>query len=914
MDLEIPITSGKSQGSGEYFARFGYVLVHVLTGLIMETFPSQSHRGRLRNETVTTVTFGDSTTRNIAIGCGRKNQGLFRGSAGLLGLGGKSLSFPSQINSPSFSYCLVDRYATSASTLEFGSLAIPSDAITVPLLRNSKMDTFYYLGLTGISVGGQMLPISPSAFALDQSGDGGVIVDSGTTVTRFRPEVPPGIPSVAFLFDTKTLELPDNNYFTKVAENVFCLSFATTSQRTSIIGNTQQQGMRVSFDVGRSLIGFTVVEVDKIFEEFGGFNLVAWNCMISAKFQDGNVYEGCRLFDEMPERNEVSWSTLVSGLMRYGKVEESVLYFKKNPFRDVVSWTAMINGFVKNGLNFDGLMVFRKMLNCGISPNAVTFTSVIKACIGLSDFDCGRSLLGLIVRYGFEHNVSVCNSIITLSLRMGETEVARRVFDEMEVRDVVSWTTILDVYVEIGELKEARRIFETMPEKNEVSWSTMIARYSQNDDAEEALKLYNQMVLEGFKPNLSCFSSIISASASLVDLKLGMNIHGHMIKSGMEREVFIGSPLIDMYSKCGKDEDGRRVFDFISEKNVVSWNSMISGYSLNGQLEEAEELFEQLPKRNIVSWNTMISGYIQNEYCEKVLEVFSQMLLSGENPNGFTFSSVLSACASLASLEKGKDIHGKIIKLGIHYGVFIGTALTDMYAKSGDIKSSRKVFKRMQEKNEVSWTAMIQALAENGFAEEALNLFEEMERRSAVAPTELTFSAVLFACSHCGFVDKAFRHFESMERVYGIKPKGRHYTCLVDLLARSGCLTEAEELIKAMPFQPETNAWASLLSACSTYNNEEMAERTAWKLWELSTENSAGYVLLSNIYASAGRWKDVSSVRKLMKGRNLKKIGGCSWIEVRNQVHSFYSEDGNHLRSAEIYGILEILMFEMVIV
>ncbi|KAF9593049.1 hypothetical protein IFM89_019880 [Coptis chinensis] len=353
MDLEIPITSGKSQGSGEYFARFGYgtppkqLYTAIDTGSDItwiqctpcdplnpcypQTDPlfdpsmsssykplacdsqqcSQLDRSRCYTSTNTcayrvdygdnsftegdfvteTVTFGDSTTRNIAIGCGRKNQGLFMGSAGLLGLGGNSLSFPSQINSPSFSYCLVDKDATSASTLEFGSLAIPSDAITVPLLVNSKMNTFYYVGLTGISVGGQMLPISPSAFALDQSGDGGVIVDSGTAVTRFQPEVynmlrdefikgiqglppprgfllfdtcyeltsrPPGIPRVAFLFDTKTLELPDNNYFTEVAQNVFCLSFATISQRTSIIGNTQQQGMRVSFDVGRALIGFSV--------------------------------------------------------------------------------------------------------------------------------------------------------------------------------------------------------------------------------------------------------------------------------------------------------------------------------------------------------------------------------------------------------------------------------------------------------------------------------------------------------------------------------------------------------------------------------------------------------------------------------------------------------------------------------
>ncbi|OVA19864.1 Pentatricopeptide repeat [Macleaya cordata] len=651
-------------------------------------------------------------------------------------------------------------------------------------------------------------------------------------------------------------------------------------------------------------------EVNEILREFGGFDLVAWNCMINAHIQNCNIEEARRIFDEMPERNEVSYSTLIAGFMRLGRVDESISYFEKNPFQDVVSWTTMISGFVQNGSNLEALKLFEKMLEFGIIPNAITFTCVVKTCIGLKDFGFGRCLLGLIVKYGLKSNLSVCNSLITLHLRMGDIESARKVFDQMEERDVVSWTAILDVYVEMGNLVEARRIFDEMPERNEVSWSAMIARYSQNGDAEEALKLFHLMVLDGYKPNISCFSIVLTALASLEALPLGTNIHGHLIKIGMEEDVFIGSSLIDMYCKCGKTEDGRRVFDSLSEKNVVCWNSMASGYSLNGKLEEARELFDRIPKKNTVSWNTMISGYVQNEQCDKVFEVFDEMLFSGGIPNGSTFSSVLRACASLASLEKGKNLHGKIIKLGIQYEVFMGTALTDMYAKSGDIESSRKVFNGMHEKNEISWTAMIQGLADNGFGEEALVLFEEIEKTSAMAPTvvtELIFLAVLFACSHCGLLEKGFRYFESMERVYGIKPRGKHYTCMVDLLARSGRLNEAEEFIKVMPFQPEVNAWAALLSGCSIYKNEDIAERTVKKLWELAEENSAGYVLLSNIYASAGRWTDVSKVRKLMREKRLKKIGGCSWIELRNEVHSFYCEDGCHSQSADIYAILELI-------
>ncbi|XP_010248558.1 PREDICTED: pentatricopeptide repeat-containing protein At2g13600-like [Nelumbo nucifera] len=655
------------------------------------------------------------------------------------------------------------------------------------------------------------------------------------------------------------------------------------------------------------------LDVDRILKELGEFDIVAWNCMISAHIENGNLEGARRLFDEMPKRNEVSWTALIAGFMKFGRVDDSMWYFERNPFQNVVSWTAAISGFVQNGLNFDALKLFQEMLESGILPNEVTFTSLVRACTSLGDTGLGRSVFGLIVKTGFEHNISVCNSLITLHLRMGEVDLARMVFDQMEERDVVSWTASIDLYIKTGDLMEARRIFDEMPERNEVSWSMMIARYNQSGEAEEASKLFKRMVHNGFKPNISCLSSILSALASLEALLPGKSIHGHAIKVGIEKDVFIGSTLIDMYCKCGQTLDGRQAFDSISDRNLVSWNSMVAGYSLNGQLEEAKELFEQIPKRNIVSWNTIVAGYVQNEHCEHVLEVFNEMLLSGEIPNQSTFSSVLRACASLASIEKGRNLHGKIIKLGIQQDVFVGTALTDMYAKSGDIVSSKSVFNRMPEKNEISWAAMIQGLADNGFAEDSLILFEEMKRSARVAPTELVFLAVLFACAHCGLVDKGFQYFESMERIYGIKPRGRHYTCMVDMLARSGRLSEAEKFIEAMPFQPEANAWAALLSGCSIYKNEDMAERTARKLWELMEENSAGYILLSNIYASVGRWNDVSKVRKLMREKGLKKIGGCSWVEVRNQVHSFYCEDGCHTQSAEIYGILELLMSEMMV-
>ncbi|KAK9064756.1 hypothetical protein SSX86_016138 [Deinandra increscens subsp. villosa] len=654
-------------------------------------------------------------------------------------------------------------------------------------------------------------------------------------------------------------------------------------------------------------------EVNQLLKDYNGFDMIVHNCLISANVEWGNVDEARKLFDEMPERNEVSWTALISGYLKCGRVDESMWLFRRNPFQNVISWTAAISGLLSNGMHSRSIELLLEMLRFGVRPNNVTFVSIVRACAETGDFSLGMSVLTLVVKLGFEEDVSVCNSLITFSLRLDRMEMARRVFERMGKRDVISWTAILDMYVETGDLKEARKVFDEMPERNEVSWSAMISRYTQKGYSEDAIKLFRQMIENGTNPNSSCLSSAISALANLKLLQPGKTIHAHVMKIGMINDVFISSSLIDLYGSCGRPKEGRLVFDTIHNKNVVCWNTMISAYSSNGQHEEAKKLFDQIPVKSIGSWNSMVSGYLENEHYDMVFEVFNSMLLSGQTPDISTFSSVLCACANLTSLEKGKDIHGKTFKLGFQHDVFVGTSLVDMYAKSGDIENSKRVFNNMTEKNEVSWTAMIQGLAENGFAEESLELFEEMQETTSIKPNELILLAILFACSHCGLVDKGLHYFNLMEPLYKIKPNERHYTCVVDMLSRSGRVAQAEDLIKSMPYEPEVNAWAALLSGCKTYGEDEIAERTAATIQELAEKKSGGYVLLSNVYASAGKWREVVKTRKLMKERGLKKSGGCSWIEVKNELHLFYSQDGSCNDLNEIYGVLEQLKYHMLV-
>ncbi|KAJ0692631.1 putative tetratricopeptide-like helical domain superfamily [Helianthus annuus] len=654
-------------------------------------------------------------------------------------------------------------------------------------------------------------------------------------------------------------------------------------------------------------------EVDQLLKDYNTFDMIVHNCLISANVNWANVDEARKLFDEMPQRNEVSWTALISGYLKCGRVDESMELFRRNPFQNVISWTAAISGLLSNGMRLESLELFLEMLRDGVWPNNVTFVSVVRACAEMEEFALGMSVLSLVVKLGFEEDVSVCNSLITFSLRLGEMEMASALFKRMGKRDVISWTAILDMYVEMGDLREARKVFDEMPERNEVSWSAMISRYTQKGYSKDAIELFRQMIENGINPNSSCLSSAINALANLKLLQPGKTIHAHVTKIGLANDVFISSSLIDLYGSCGSPNDGRLVFDTVQNKNVVCWNTLISAYSSNGQQEEAKKLFDQIPVKSIGSWNSMVTGYLENEQYDKVFEVFNDMLLSGQTPDISTLSSVLCACANLTSLQKGKDIHGKTFKLGFQHNVFVGTSLVDMYAKSGDIENSKRVFNKMTEKNEVSWTAMIQGLAENGYGEESLELFQQMEKTTCIKPNELILLALLFACSHCGLVDKGLHYFNLMETVYKIKPNERHYTCVVDMLSRSGRVREAEDLIKSMPCEPEVNAWAALLSGCKTYGEDEIAERTAATIQGLAEQKSGGYVLLSNVYASAGKWREVLKTRKLMKERGLKKSGGCSWIEVRNKLHLFYAQDASGNELNEICGVLEQLKYHMLV-
>ncbi|KAF3455649.1 hypothetical protein FNV43_RR00288 [Rhamnella rubrinervis] len=289
---------------------------------------------------------------------------------------------------------------------------------------------------------------------------------------------------------------------------------------------------------------------------------------------------------------------------------------------------------------------------------------------------------------------------------------------------------------------------------------------------------------------------------------------------------------------------------------------------------------------------------------EEAIELFRVMQNEGVKADRVTMVEVASACGYLGTLDLAKWIHTYIEKNEIHCDMQLGTALVDMFARCGDPQSAMKVFNNMSRRDVSAWTAAIGAMAMEGNAEQAIELFDEMLRQG-MKPDGVIFVALLTACSHGGSVEQGHKLFRSMKLVHGISPHIVHYGCMVDLLGRAGLLSEASDLIKSMPMEPNDVIWGSLLAACRTHKNEEMAAYAAERINELSSERSGIQVLLSNIYASAGKWNDVAKVRLSLKEKGMCKVPGSSSIEIDGMVHEFTSSDDRHPENSHIESMLQ---------
>nr|GMD44434.1 putative pentatricopeptide repeat-containing protein At3g08820 [Ipomoea batatas] len=521
------------------------------------------------------------------------------------------------------------------------------------------------------------------------------------------------------------------------------------------------------------------------------------------------------------------------------------LLFTQTQHPNIFLWNTVIRGFVTNDCFDQAIGVFNSMREMGCCfPNQFTFPFLLKSCARLSDYEQGVKAHSLVVKLGFDYDVFVNTGLVCFYAKCGLLEDAHKVFDDLSERNVVSWTAIMSAYIVFGRFREA-------------------------------VDLFRRSLEMGLVPDSFILVRVLSACSHLGDMGTGEWIHRYVAETGVGRNVFVSTSLVDMYSKCGNMEKARHVFDEMPEKDIVSWSAMIQGYAANGLPKEALDIFYRMQRENL-------------------------------SPDCYSMVGVLSACGRLGALNVGEWASSLMDRKEFQFNPVLGTALIDMYAKCGQMVLAWEVFKEMKVKDRVVWNSVMSGLAMHGHVRSAFACFGQLEKHG-INPDGNTFMALLCACTHAGLVNDGRQYFDSMTRLYFLNLDIQHYGCMVDLLGRAGRLEEAHSLIKGMAMEPNAIIWGALLGGCRLHRDTKLAEHVLKQLIELEPWNSGNYVLLSNIYSADHKWDDSEKIRSAMNERKIQKIPAYSWIEVDGKVHEFLVGDKYHPMSDKIHAKLSEL-------
>ncbi|KAJ8765931.1 hypothetical protein K2173_020447 [Erythroxylum novogranatense] len=561
-------------------------------------------------------------------------------------------------------------------------------------------------------------------------------------------------------------------------------------------------------------------------------------------------------------------NALMTMYAKLDRIDDAKSLFQMFGDRDLVSWNTIISSLSQNERFMEALAFLQLMVLEGIIPDGFTFASVLPACSYFEMLRTGKEIHA----YALKSGCLIENSFVGSAL--------------------------VDMYCNCEQVESGRRVFNSILNKKIGVWNAMLTGYAQNEHNEDALVLFIEMEANsGLCPNATTMASVVPACVHSELFSKKKAIHGYVIKWGLERDTYVQNALMDLYSRMGKIDISKIIFDSMEVRDVVSWNTMITSYISCGRYDDAFLILREMQRTE--------KQIKHDGVCETQKQVPFK-------PNSITLMTALPACASLAALAKGKEIHAYAIRNFLASDVAVGSALVDMYAKCGCLILSRIVFDRMPIRNAITWNVIIMAYGMHGKGEEALKLFRDGAKVREVKPNEVTFIALFAACSHSGMVNEGLNLFHRMKDEYGLEPTPDHYACVVDLLGRAGRVEEAHELINTMPFDfDKVGAWSSLLGACRIHQNVEIGEMAAENLLQLQPTVASHYVLLSNIYASAGFWDKALKVRRRMKDLGVKKEPGCSWIEYGDEVHKFLAGDLSHPQSEKLHTFLDSLSERM---
>ncbi|KAH7845940.1 hypothetical protein Vadar_007729 [Vaccinium darrowii] len=490
------------------------------------------------------------------------------------------------------------------------------------------------------------------------------------------------------------------------------------------------------------------------------------------------------------------------------------------------------------------------------------------------------------------------SSADTKNLKFGKSIHALLIITNQATPDhVIQTNSLINLYSKCGQIKVARRLFDKMRDRNLVSWSGLMAGYLHNGFPMEVLNLFRNMALTDYlRPNEYILATVLSSCADCGSLVEGRLYHGYVLKSGLVFHQYVKNALLYMYAMCSdvvaalgvlKSVPGSDGFTYNSVlkvlvghgylnealevlgsmvKECVKWDNytyvtlfglcaglmdlklglqvhnqilktnvefdeFISSavtdmYGKCGEISFARKVFDGMQTRNVVSWTAILAAYFQNGWFEEALKLFSYMEHEGVMPNEYTFAVLLNSGAGLSALGYGNSVHALAVKSGFKYYIVVGNSLINVYAKGGNIEAAHKVFSDMVYRNTITWNAMISGYSHNGLGNEALIAFQDM--LAAKEPANyVTFVGVLAACAHLGWVREGFYYLNQLRYEMGIEPGLEHYTCIVRLLCRAGLVEQAENFMRTTPVKWDVVAWRTLLNACHVHRNYRLGKQVA---------------------------------------------------------------------------------------
>lgn len=563
--------------------------------------------------------------------------------------------------------------------------------------------------------------------------------------------------------------------------------------------------------------------------------------------------------------------TAVANHLKAHRIDDARRLFNQISCPDVYLSTQMLSSYLEDFRFHQALALFDEIP----VKDTPMWNFMIRACVASGNLEMGLKLFDEMPH----KNVISWTTVITGLLKFGMVREAEGMFWDMPERDTAVWNAMVHGLFYNGRVEEATRLFQMMPHKNVISCTTMITGLDRVRMTDEALLSFKEMVGIGFRPSSCTLTCIVTACANAGRLEFGVQLHGQVWKLGSVFDAHVMASLITFYGSCGKVEECGRVFSEKVHHNVVVWTSLLTGYGANGKHENA-------------------------------VRVFGNMVRFGVVPNQSSFAGALSATREMEMVDWGTGIHCASMKLGLESDVFVGNSLVVLYMKCGSIQDGVAAFQEIVDKNVVSWNAVIVGCAQHGHGEWAMAFLTHMTK-AGLSPDEITFTGLLSSCSHSGMLHKGRHIFECLRRLSSVKPCLEHYACMVDILCRSGRLDEAEDLVKKMPMEPNLSIWLALLSGCRSQSKLEIAERAAKHIRDIDPHCGAASVLMSNIYALAGRWADVARVRRNMRKMGTLRQPGYSWVTQRGVRHTFVSGDKSHPLSKEIYKKLEWLRVKL---